>query len=343
MAEEIHHPHDLMVRAVLSDLTEAASFLQAHLPDEVSQGLNWSTLRLVEGSFVDDDLRSSEADLLYGVEDLFAESVRDWAGVPRFAHGLIDQSGMRPEEVQGELKVRLMQLVMLAAYHPTLSWMEQAARLLGSLSSLATSGGIDYVRLFVLYILATQEPEAALSFREVLQRHAPEVEDDLMTTYAQELLAEGRAEGEIRTQVQVIEGLLREGVEWPVIERATGVNEVQFHTVARNRQDLGRALSTVTSELLKEKGYICFVDVFMKLGHLSKSDYENWRLKRVSPLERVLKLNLSCINFIMKTVRRNSLNGHLKPHMTVAAVPLALPETCCKLAGLQRLLGRHFR
>jgi hypothetical protein len=88
-------------------------------------------------------------------------------------------------------------------------------------------------------------------------------------------------------------------------------------TVARNRQDLERALSTITSELLKEKGYLCFVDVFIKLGYLSKSDYANWRFKRVSPLERVLSLNLSRIHFIMKTVRRNSVNGHLKPSMTV--------------------------
>jgi hypothetical protein len=55
----------------------------------------------------------------------------------------------------------------------------------------------------------------------------------------------------------------------------------------------------------------------MRFGYLSPSDYENWRLKQVSPVERVLKLNLSLINFIMKTVRRNSLNGHLKPSMTV--------------------------
>ena len=67
MAEDIHHPHDLMVRAVLSDVTEAISFLQAHVSEEVSQGLNWSTLRLVEGSFVDEDLRGSEADLLYEI------------------------------------------------------------------------------------------------------------------------------------------------------------------------------------------------------------------------------------------------------------------------------------
>src|SRR5438132_5055585 len=68
MAEEIHHPHNMMVRAVLSDLAEATSFLQQHLPQEVSQVLNWSTLRLLEGSFVDEDLRASEADFLYQIE-----------------------------------------------------------------------------------------------------------------------------------------------------------------------------------------------------------------------------------------------------------------------------------
>jgi hypothetical protein len=215
MAEEIHHPHDAMVRAVLSDVAEARSLLQVHLSEEVSQALNWSTLKLLEGSFVDADLRGSEADLLYEVEhisgeaslwiyvllehqstpdrwmrlrllkyccriwemsfqdhpdqrelrpivplvfyqgerswsystefaDLFAEPVRDWPGVPRFSHGLIDQSGLQPDEVQGELKARLMQLVMLAAYHPALAWMERVAELWTSLSSLLPSGGINY-------------------------------------------------------------------------------------------------------------------------------------------------------------------------------------------------------
>jgi predicted transposase YdaD len=312
MAEEIHHPHDAMVRAVLSDVAEAKSFLQAHLSDEVSQGLNWSTLKLLEGSFVDADLRGSEADLLYEIEhvsgeaslwvyvllehqstpdrwmrlrllkyccriwemsfqdypdqrelrpivplvfyqgerrwsystefaDLFAESVRDWPGVPRFSHGLIDQSGMQPDEVQGELKAQIMQLVMLAAYHPTLAWMERVAELWTSLSSLPPSGGINYVRLFVLYILATQEPAAAQSFREVLRRYAPEAGDDLMT-YAQELLAEGRAEGraegEIRAQVRMIENLLGEGVSWSVIERVSGLNETQFQALKQQVRDL---------------------------------------------------------------------------------------------------------
>jgi predicted transposase YdaD len=302
-----------MVHSVLRDPTEATSFLQASLPQDVSQGLNWATLRQHDRSFVDEDLRESESDFLYEIErvlgeesvmlyvlvehqstpdrwirfrllkyccriwdvnlaerptpselrpivplvfyqgertwsystefaDLFAESVRDWPGVPRFSHGLIDQSGMRPEEVQGELKTRLMQLLLMAAYHPTVAWMEQVAKLLGLLSSLPPSGGVNYMRIFVRYLLSTQEPEAVESFREVLREYAPAVRDDVMTTYAQELLAEGRAEGEqlgaIKTQVEVIEGFLREGVEWAVIERATGINELQFQALKQQVEDM---------------------------------------------------------------------------------------------------------
>jgi len=83
-----------------------------------------------------------------------------------------------------------------------------------------------------------------------------------------------------------------------------------------NRKQLQSKLSTVTSELLKEKGYISFVDVFIKLGYLDSKDYENWRMKRVPYLERAIKINLGKINFIMKTVRRNCLNGKLKPSWT---------------------------
>ncbi len=73
MADEIHHPHDMMVHAVLRDVPEATSFLQAYLAEDVRQRLNWSTLRLREGSFVDEDLRGSEADFLYQVEHVSGE------------------------------------------------------------------------------------------------------------------------------------------------------------------------------------------------------------------------------------------------------------------------------
>ena len=54
-------------------------------------------------------------------------------------------------------------------------------------------------------------------------------------TYAEQLLAEGEARGETkgeqRTKVQIVEGLLRAGVTWEVIETATGLTEAGFETL----------------------------------------------------------------------------------------------------------------
>jgi hypothetical protein len=38
----------------------------------------------------------------------------------------------------------------------------------------------------------------------------------------------------VKTQVEVIEGLLREGMAWSVIERVTGVNETQFQALKQH-------------------------------------------------------------------------------------------------------------
>jgi len=304
MAEEIHHPHNLMVRAVLSDLAEATSFLQQHLPQVRSWPTYWWTLWLMKRLSAAEDLRASEADFLYQIEhvsgedsvwfyvllehqstpdrwmrfrllkyccriwdmsfreypdqrelraivplvfyqgerswsyssefaDLFAESLREWPGVPHFSHGLIDQSRIEPGEVQGDLKVRLMQLLLLAAYHPERSWGDLVVELLDTLSSLPPSGGVNYVRVFLLYLLQTQDREGIESFQDALRRRAPHVGGDLMT-YAQEL----EERGKIKNQVEVIEGLLQESIGWDVIERVTGVNEAQFQVLKQQVESM---------------------------------------------------------------------------------------------------------
>ncbi len=83
-----------------------------------------------------------------------------------------------------------------------------------------------------------------------------------------------------------------------------------------NRKDLHKKLSNVTNELIREKGYISFVDVFIKLGYLDVKDYELWRMKKIPYLEKVIKINLGKINFIMKSIRKNSINGKLKQSWT---------------------------
>ncbi|ETW92075.1 MAG: hypothetical protein ETSY2_54610, partial [Candidatus Entotheonella gemina] len=96
-----------------------------------------------------------------------------------------------------------------------------------------------YVERFVRYILSTQDRETASRFGEVLRRYS---EGDDMRTYAQELLAEGRAEGReegtLRTQVEMVENLLREGASWSLIERVTGLDEAQFDVLKARVQRL---------------------------------------------------------------------------------------------------------
>ena len=168
--------------------------------------------------------------------------------MPRFEHVLLDQTGVEPEGVAGGVKGRIAQLLMMAAYgrHTGVA-VEVAARLLASLFS---GGGVNYFRLFVLYVMATQDEAGAQAFDEALRRHGREQGGEIMS-YAQQLLKEGKEEGlaegrsqgleegerrgerrgEQRARVEMVEGFLRAGVGWDVIESATGVNETRFREI----------------------------------------------------------------------------------------------------------------
>lgn len=84
-----------------------------------------------------------------------------------------------------------------------------------------------------------------------------------------------------------------------------------------NRRDLEKKLSPITSGLLREKDYICLIDVFIGLEYLTKEDVESWRMKRIPYLEKSIKVNLGKISFINKMVREKCRRGSLREsHMT---------------------------
>ena len=306
MADELHQPHDKLFRAVFSDTAEAAALLQAALPGFVRDQVDWATLTLLDGTFLDDELRESESDLLYQVEytgtrqpvwlyallehqsspdkwirlrllkyccriwetsfrdapeqsqlpvvvpvvfyqgprgwtystelaDLFPEAMRSWPWVPRFAHVLLDQTSAGPDEVAGGLKGRIAQLLMMAAFkRHAEEALEMAAQLA---SSLSAAGGVNDLRQFIVYVMVTQEPEVVAAFGDALRRYGDEGGE--IMTYAQQLLEEGRAEGEAkgraegeqRGKVEAVEGMLRVGLDWDVIEAATGLNESRFQAL----------------------------------------------------------------------------------------------------------------
>ena len=165
--------------------------------------------------------------------DLFPEAARALPWVPRFAHELLDQTTLDPDEVAGGVRGRITQLLMMAAFgrHVDMA-LQMTAQLI--LSPSQARGGVDELRRFVLYVMATQEHEEIETFGEALRRQGLEQGVEIMT-YAEELLAPGRAEA----QVEVVEGFLRVGVAWDVIEAATGLTETKFQELKDQLSDSG--------------------------------------------------------------------------------------------------------
>ena len=272
--------------------------LQAALPGSVRDSFDWTTLTLVNGTFVDEDLQGSQSDLLYQVEhtatrqsvsmyllfehqsspdpwmplrllryccriwevdrrddpdrrelrpivpvvfyqgvrgwnhstefsDLFPDAARALPWIPRFTHELIDQTTLAPEAVAGDVKGRIAQLLMMVAFGRHVDRALQLTAQILPLLAQKAAGGVDEFRRFALYLMATQDLDVVQTFREALRRQGFEEGDEIMS-YAQQLLAEGEAKGRTEAQVEVVEGLVRVGVTWDVIEAATGLTEARF-------------------------------------------------------------------------------------------------------------------
>ena len=61
----LHHPHDKLVKSTFSDPDNARAFLQANLPRKLARRIDWSTLSLASGSFIDPEFAATSSDLLF--------------------------------------------------------------------------------------------------------------------------------------------------------------------------------------------------------------------------------------------------------------------------------------
>ena len=61
----LHQPHDKLVKSTFSDPDNARAFFQAHLPRKLAHCIDWSTLSLASGSFIDPEFAATSSDLLF--------------------------------------------------------------------------------------------------------------------------------------------------------------------------------------------------------------------------------------------------------------------------------------
>lgn len=83
-----------------------------------------------------------------------------------------------------------------------------------------------------------------------------------------------------------------------------------------NRKDLIEQMNEASSVVLRENGFIAFIDVLIQMEKLTEGDYEAWRLGKVQCLEEVISVNLAKVNHMLQTLHRNCRNGNLRPSRT---------------------------
>jgi len=64
----IHQPNDKLLKATFSVPDNARAFFANHLPKNLASAIDWNTLSLEPGSFVDPQLAGSESDLLFRIK-----------------------------------------------------------------------------------------------------------------------------------------------------------------------------------------------------------------------------------------------------------------------------------
>lgn len=84
-----------------------------------------------------------------------------------------------------------------------------------------------------------------------------------------------------------------------------------------NNIELENKISDIIHELSDKKGIISTVDVLIRLGYLSPTDYENWRFGRIEYIEKVCHINLGKLTTINRIIRQTAKKMNLKPSLTV--------------------------
>jgi hypothetical protein len=83
-----------------------------------------------------------------------------------------------------------------------------------------------------------------------------------------------------------------------------------------NNKELEKKTTSIINSLIYEKGYICSVDVLLRLGYLTQKDYEDWRLGRVPFLEKVCKVNLKKLSLTNRMIAKFAKQRQLKKSWT---------------------------
>lgn len=83
-----------------------------------------------------------------------------------------------------------------------------------------------------------------------------------------------------------------------------------------NTKTLEEKVKHLVHSITFEKGFVCSVDILLRLGYLSQSDFESWRFGKIAYLEKACITNLSKLSTINKVLRQTATELKLDKSFT---------------------------
>ncbi|ETR65705.1 MAG: hypothetical protein OMM_13843 [Candidatus Magnetoglobus multicellularis str. Araruama] len=163
--------------------------------------------------------------------DLIGETTLSSDYIPKFKHFLMDHSE-KNEKIKGAIKAQIAHLLIQASFQQQLKEVE--ANLCELLMQLPQEPGINYVRVFSVYIYATQRRDVAVQFFSILKQQPQKKEGDDMLC----AVDEWRLEGKMENSITIINNMKNMGIDWGVISKATGIDQEQYQQMQIEYQQL---------------------------------------------------------------------------------------------------------
>jgi len=83
------------------------------------------------------------------------------------------------------------------------------------------------------------------------------------------------------------------------------------------KRNYSQKVASIAGQEISNKGYVSPIDLFIGIGWLTKEKLMDWRIGKITYLERVITANLSKLSKTMKEFRAWAKHANLKPSKTV--------------------------
>ena len=118
-------------------------------------------------------------------------------------------------------------------------------------SQIKITQGTNYFKVFFIYLATTQKYKNVKDFIQFFKKEKKGGQD--MIKILDELRSEGRMEGELKGQINIIENMLHSDLDWKSIYKITGIDNNKFEDMKIKLQQLQIA-PVIADKSLSDRG-----------------------------------------------------------------------------------------